>query len=523
MSGVAGAGTDEVEANLGAIEANQTDGSQKTQLVDSGGNEIVQQKTAFGELSTAELSPIVQVQFPYNINTDIWEIRDNNGTSSVSNNLANLSTGADTNQSSTILSRVPIKYNPGQGGLCRFTALYTAGVANSTQYAGIGNSTDGYFFGYNGATFGILRRQGGKPKVSKFEITTKSSTDENITITLDGDAEGGITVTNGADVTVTANEIAAHDFSNVGDGWEVHSMGKNVFFTSFSDGAKTGTFEITTSNEAAATVTEPLAGVSATETIVTQTNWNKDTLDGSSDGNNPSEINLDQTKGNVYQIRYQWLGFGAVEFWIEHGADGELHLVHILEYANANTVPSVDNPTLPLYASAKNTSNASNIVLKIGSMGGFVEGRDTLRGLPHSLTVEKAGVTTTETPIMTIHAHDIYRSTINRVRSRFTLGSVSIDGNKPGIVRIRLNATLVAGSFSPLNSNTSVINIDTSATSVSDGTLVFAEGIPKAGATIIDLDRLGIDLVAPDFLTLSIEATGTNIDTVSTLNWQELF
>ena len=35
--------------------------------------------TAFSELSVAEPTPIVQTQFPYNINADIWEIRDNKG------------------------------------------------------------------------------------------------------------------------------------------------------------------------------------------------------------------------------------------------------------------------------------------------------------------------------------------------------------------------------------------------------------------------------------------------------------
>ena len=194
-------------------------------------------KTAFGELSVSEPTPVVQVQFPYNINLDIWEVRDNNGTSSVVNNMANLSTGAGANQSATLLTRVPVKYNPGQGALNRFTAIYTTGVANSTQYAGIGNSTDGYFIGYEGATFGILRRQGGKPKVSRFEITTKSLTAEDITITLNGVAVTDVTVTNATrgDLTTTANDIAAHDYSNVGEGWEVHAMGVNVFFTSFTD------------------------------------------------------------------------------------------------------------------------------------------------------------------------------------------------------------------------------------------------------------------------------------------------
>lgn len=474
--------------------------------------------TAFGELLVTEPTPIAQVQFPYNINTDIWEIRNNNGSSSVANNMANLSTGAVANQSSTILSRVPIKYNPGQGALCRFTALYTTGVANSTQYTGTGTEMDGYFFGYNGDTFGILRRQGGKPETRRLEITTKASEIDSITITLDGDTKA-VDVTNGADVTVTANEIAATDFSDVGDGWEVHAMGDKVFFTSYHDGAKTGTYSLTDATSAAGTFIRSLAGAITTETIITQSSWNKDKCDGTG----PSGITCDFTKGNVFEIRYQWLGFGSIEFGIENPSTGLFTLVHRIEYANANTIPSVDNPTLPLYASVHNVSNNSDIVLKIGSMAGFTEGRDALKGLPHSLTVEKAGVTATETPIMTIHAHDIYQGTINRVRGRFTLGSVSIDGNKPGIVRLTLNPTLVGSSFSPLNSNTSVMHIDTSATSLSGGTLIFAEGIPKAGSTSIDLDKLGIDLVAPDFLTLSIQATGANIDTVSTLNWQDLF
>ena len=186
------------------------------------------QKTAFGDLLTSELSPIVQVQFPYNLNTDIWEIRDNKGTSSVVNNMANLSTGASANQSSSLLSRIPVKYNPGQVALCRFTALYTTGVANFTQYVGIGTEMDGYFFGFNGTTFGILRRQGGRPETRRLAITVASNTNEDITITLNGVAESvTVTATVGntdANKVKTANEIAAHDFSGVGEGWEVHNM-----------------------------------------------------------------------------------------------------------------------------------------------------------------------------------------------------------------------------------------------------------------------------------------------------------
>lgn len=492
-------------------------------------------RTAFGELSVAELSPVVQLQFPYNINTDQIEIRNNNGASSVVDNMANLSTGAGANQSSTILSKTPIKYNSGQGGLVRGSPKYTLGVANSTQYWGIGNSTDGYFFGYNGTEFGILRRQGGLPEVRRLAITTASNTNEDITINLNGVAEIVAVTAAGADDAATrvttANEIAAHDFSNVGAGWEVHNMGANIFFTSYADGAdKTSTYSLVNGGgEAVGAFTRPLAGVAAIETIIKQTDWNHDRLSpanvGIPDNNNPSGMTLDPTKGNVYQIRYQWLGFGAQDFFIENSITGVFVLVHKIQYTNLNTFPSVNNPTLPLCVSVKNGSNTSDVVMQIGSMGGFIEGRDELAGLSHSIVNTVTGISNTEVPIMTIHSHDIYQGTINRVKIKIISSNVSIEGNKTSIVRLRKNAMLTGPvSFSPLNSNTSTIHVDTSATGVSGGIVIGSSGAGKIDRILADLEKVNLTLVAPEFFTLTVQGTAvTSIEAVGAFNWQELF
>ena len=361
-------------------------------------------QTAFGELFVAELSPVVQIQSSYNINTRILEARDNNGTSSISSNKFKVSTGSGTNQSSSLLSRIGVKYDAGQGGLCRFTALYTTGVANSTQYAGIGTASEGYFFGYNGATFGILRRQGGSPEMRTLTIATKSSHVDNITITLDGDAESTVEVTNGDDTTETANEIAIHDYSNVGQGWVAHAMGANVIFESFNTGSQTGTYSLSDATSAVGTFARSVAGIAPTETIIAQSSWSEDVMDGSG----VSGITLDQTKGNVFEIRYQWLGFGILDFYIENPSTGKFVLVHKIEYANINTIPSVDNPTLPMCLSASNTSNTSDIVLESSSMMGGVEGKDTQDGLFNSAVRETTGIGTDETPVLSIHNHTIY-------------------------------------------------------------------------------------------------------------------
>ena len=479
-------------------------------------------KTAFGEVLVAELTPIVQIHSAYNINTRIIEARDNNGASSIVNNKFQVSTGASANQMSSLLSRVAVKYNSGQGGLWRGTALFTTGVANSTQYIGIGNSSEGYFFGYNGATFGILRRQGGSPEVRTLTVTTKSSHIDTITITLDGDADNTVSVTNGADTTITANEIADHDYSDLGQGWVAHSMGANVIFESYNAALQTGTYSLTDATSAIGTFAQTVVGVASTETVIAQSSWDSDKFDGTG----VSGVTLDPTKGNVYQIKYQWLGFGLISFYIEDPDNGEYHLVHKIEYANANTIPSVDNPTLPLCMAVKNTSNTSDIVLQSSSMMGAVEGKNIQEGILNAAVVETTNIGTTEIPILSIHNHTVYQSKINRIRVKIDELGVSFDAsaaNKPAVLRLRLNPTLTGASFSAINANTSVVRKDTSATAVSGGILFFAQSLAEGAAPIIDLEKRDIVLNPGDTITISLEASNGTIDPDVSLGWKELF
>lgn len=88
----------------------------------------------------------------YNITTS------NGGTVTTANGQAILQTSAATNGSAQITSTKPATHRPGQGILARFTPMWTGGFANSKQLFGMGTDIDGYFFGFNGATFGIFHR-----------------------------------------------------------------------------------------------------------------------------------------------------------------------------------------------------------------------------------------------------------------------------------------------------------------------------------------------------------------------------
>ena len=477
------------------------------------------QQSAFGELSTSQLEPVVQLQFPYGVNSEIVSEHSNNGSLSVDSNRLKASTGAAANQSAMMFSNVPIKYNPGQGGLIRFTGVFTTGVIGSAQTIGIGDQGDGYFFGYDGADFGILRREAGKPEIRSLQITTASSTAENITITLDGYANT-VAVTNSGNVTTTANEIVADTgWANLGSGWDVHAQGDTVVFRSFDTAAHDGAYSITATT-AAGTYTQEIAAVAATDNWEKQTAWSDDKADDS--GILPL---MDWTKGNVFQIRYQWLGFGLISFYVENPSSGEWVLVHKIEYANANLVPSVRNPTLPLCLAAMNTTNTTDILLYTSSMAGFIEGKAAPAPIKHgtSRTLSISGVTVV--PILSLHNQHVFQGEINRARIKLTYVSVTNESGKPAIIHFNVNPTLTDASFSALEPANSIMDVDIAATVLTGGDSQFSVALPSGAVQVIPIKELDFNIDPLTTFTIGGAQTASGTASVVTVavNWEENF
>jgi hypothetical protein len=65
---------------------------------------------------------------------------------------------------------------------------------------------------------------------------------------------------------------------------------------------------------------------------------------------------LDQTKGNVYEINFQYLGFGNSTFNIEDSETGKFTTFHNIKNANSRTTTVLKNPNVSVLAtSAKQT------------------------------------------------------------------------------------------------------------------------------------------------------------------------
>jgi hypothetical protein len=479
------------------------------------------EELAFGELKVGTISPLMQLSFPYTIvPEDYLVVRSNkSGTVESSTGLLSVSSGADANSSAEGLSRQLCRYRPGQGIIVRQAGIFSPGVEGNTQFIGIGTAEDGYFFGYNGTTFGALHRRAGVVEARTLTVTTKSSTAENITITLNGDVKL-VAVTNGADATVTANEIAAADYSDTGLGWTTYVAGNKVTFVSWRVGSKAGVYSLSLATTAVGTFSQDIVGSTTEDHFIPQSTWNTDKLDGTGE----SGMTLKPTSGNVFQISFQWLGFGNSSFYIEDDTTGRFIEVHRIHYTNSASVPVILNPTLPLYVSSINTSNTTNVVLKTSSMMAGIQGTILPGGHAHGATNIKTA-TTTEVPILRLRNKIIYGNNLNRVDLQLQIVSACAAGkDATGLINFYDNATGVGDTWVDVKANHSLAEVSKTATSFTGGTLVFS--LPFGGAgqqTLLLPINLTIGVINPgDSITATIKHTGVVSDITVALNWIEL-
>jgi len=119
-------------------------------------------KTSYDEIPVAELSPIAQLTYAYNVNTESNLITENNGgTITQANNMAILQTNTTANGQAILESKRKIPFKAGQGALVRFDCVFTAGIAQagSRQWVGVGDADDGFLFGYDTTNFAITYRR----------------------------------------------------------------------------------------------------------------------------------------------------------------------------------------------------------------------------------------------------------------------------------------------------------------------------------------------------------------------------
>jgi hypothetical protein len=326
--------------------------------------------STFGDLRTVTIQPQGQGDFVYGIQSDIFTTSSFAGaTVSTESGSCVLSSGTNAAGSATVQLRRGLKYRPGQGSLMRITALYSTPNAGNAQFVGCGTSECGYFVGYFGTSFGILHSITGQREIRKLTVTTGEDT-ENVTVTLDGNSIV-VPVSGGNDTTQTAYQLARANYSQVGNGgWLADAVGDSVFYIAArSNSTSTGSYSVSGPN-IVGSFTRTKAGLEQTNNFISQSSFNLDRLDGTG----PSGMILDQTKGNVFEIGFQYLGFGNSSFNIEDPETGKFRGFHIVKNTNSRTTPVLKNPNVSVLATSANIGGTTSTQLKTVSMSSFIEG-----------------------------------------------------------------------------------------------------------------------------------------------------
>ena len=359
--------------------------------------------SSFGEVNVSQLSPTAQADFIYSLNDRMFASGTFAGASvSVSGGFGIAQSGTNITGSSVLRLRRNLKYRPGMGSLMRATALFDTPVDLNSQLLGIGNTESGYYFGYVGTSFGIVHQESGQAEIRKLTITTGGGTG-NVTVTLDGTAVT-VPITGGNDPATTAYQLALYDYTSVGAGWRADAVSSSVFFVSGRANPYTGSYSAT-GNSVTGAFSVVKSGSAANSTIVPQSSWNIDRCDGSG----TSGFNINPQKGNVYQIGFQYLGFGNAFFAIENPLSGRVIPVHMIQNANARTTPVLKNPQASVRLVSANFGSTTSVKPKTASMAAFTEGMVKKLDPRFAISNTFSGYnSTTDTPVLALKVNRVY-------------------------------------------------------------------------------------------------------------------
>ena len=226
-----------------------------------------------------------------------------------------------------------------------------------------------------------------------------------------------------------------------------------------------GSFVYSSAGTSVGSWAQILAGSEASINFIPQANWNQDTRI-SADPN----VNLDPTKGNVYQIKFQYLGFGAIDFYIEDRDSGDFVLVHRIKFANSSTSTSVSNPSFRVGWVARNVGNTSNVTVSGGSAAAFNEGiiyRDTP---PRGQSNNQLSIGTALTNVLSLRNRATFSDKVNRAEIFPALLTVSTQTNKFAFFRIILNPVYSAPvTFNYVDKSSSIAEVAFNSVTVSGG------------------------------------------------------
>jgi hypothetical protein len=267
------------------------------------------------------------------------------------------------------------------------------------------------------------------------------------------------------------------------------------------------------------------------DTWIAQGSWNGDKCNGTG----PSAFTIAPTLGNVYQIRYPYLGYGVITFWILNPATGRWLLAHMIQYPNTTTAVQISNPNLNYYDQVINTGNTTNIISYTGSIAALLSGVRSFTANPKwAFDNNKTGITA-ETNLFSLRNATTYNGVENKGMLRLNSLSFAATANTANLLvvcRLRIGATLGGtATYATINGTTadngvtitagnSIASANTVHTTATGGTYIFNMSVSGQSNLIVDLAPFDLYVSPGEILTVSGFATASASISAS-INWSE--
>lgn len=478
--------------------------------------------STFGEILVSQFDPVAQGDFVYNVNDQVFtNTQFAGGSLTTSDGMAVLSSGTDPSGSAVVQLRRGLKYKSGQGSLMRGTAVFDTPDAGNAQFLGLGNAECGYFIGYFGTNFGILHSEDGSREIRALSVTTGATTG-NVTVTLDGDSVV-VPVTGGSDTTQTAYQLSLGDYTQVGNGgWLAGVVGNTVYFLSARSGPASGAYSVAGSS-IVGTFSQVKAGEAQTNTFIPSGSFNIDKLDGTG----PSEMVLDPFRGNVYQIGFQYLGFGNAKFYVEDPNSGSPFLFHEIKNVNSRTTPVLKNPNVSVLATSANIGGTTSVDLKTASLAAFTEGKIRKLDPKFSHSVSFSGVNESAyVPLLLLKANRVYQGISSFGEfDLLKIGASNEVNNKTLSIALFLDVAVTGDvNFQHVDEENSIVSYaqvnPTTQTLVNPTSPIFETLVGSASSKTLDISDLDFVFGAGQTIVVAIKTTAALTGQV-VINWFE--
>ena len=402
-------------------------------------------------------------------------------------------------------------YRAGQSMHARIGAQFVVS-GPGLAYAGPINAESGCAVGFKDKQFGFFKREGGTRQINVLEITGAFIPLTGYDITLNGVAS---TITVGGTAVEVANQIAKLNWApNVTgvDGYTVMPKSGDAYFLAYEAALKSGTFASTITGHGFSSLFKTLvAGTAAIETFVPQSAWNVDTLDGLIG----SAFELDPSTGNVYNIAYQAVGYGANVLQVMDPKAG----VWVTAHREKNNTAAF-NPRTPLqfYASLKTSVQGT-------SASAFIDGNFQLFGPTYSasrLASKSNALAGQWHSIFSIRNDPVFngRANYKLVNLTHLTAKVYRQGVSLCLLRLVKNMVLETANFQPVAHGASIVSVDYTDNVQQDQPANFV--IASSESTVITFSQNQFILNPGDVLTLAFQPKIVgDYDIAATLSWIE--